>query len=218
MISYVVQPGDTLPSIASSFGVRTEAISGANRPNPRPFETIFIPVSQLPNLTQPIAVPSSPAPAVAPAPARKRKDGAVVGLAIGLGICGIVLILVGILWVCGVGSGKRREMEEGLVRKKVEDNGGIWKGNNGKGIMEVDLMADVSDCLDKYRVFRIEELKEATDGFSERSLIQGSVYKGSIGGIEYAIKKMKWNAYEQLKILQKVTFSYLFIFNFRLRV
>ncbi|XP_022147269.1 protein LYK5-like [Momordica charantia] len=95
-------------------------------------------------------------------------------------------------------------MEEGLVRKKVEDNGGIWKGNNGKGIMEVDLMADVSDCLDKYRVFRIEELKEATDGFSERSLIQGSVYKGSIGGIEYAIKKMKWNAYEQLKILQKV--------------
>uniref|UniRef100_A0A2P2NYK8 Protein kinase domain-containing protein n=1 Tax=Rhizophora mucronata TaxID=61149 RepID=A0A2P2NYK8_RHIMU len=70
--------------------------------------------------------------------------------------------------------------------------------------MHVNLLADVSDCLDKYRVFKIEELKEATDGFNESCLIQGSVYKGSIDGEVYAIKKMKWNACEELKILQKV--------------
>lgn len=93
-------------------------------------------------------------------------------------------------------------MEEGYEKQRVQDIG-IWKGKGKE--MEVDLMADVSDCLDKYRVFKIEELNEATDGFSESSLIQGSVYKGNIGGVEYAIKKMKWNAYEQLKILQKVT-------------
>ncbi|KAK9287797.1 hypothetical protein L1049_016237 [Liquidambar formosana] len=76
-------------------------------------------------------------------------------------------------------------------------------GRGGKG-MEVNLMADVSDCLDKYRVFGIEELVNATDGFSESCLIQGSVYKGCIDGEVYAIKKMKWNACEELKILQKV--------------
>ncbi|XVF38333.1 hypothetical protein REPUB_Repub20aG0092300 [Reevesia pubescens] len=65
-------------------------------------------------------------------------------------------------------------------------------------------MADVSDCLDKYKVFKIEELREATDYFTETCLIQGSVYKGSIDGDIYAIKKMKWNACEELKILQKV--------------
>lgn len=70
--------------------------------------------------------------------------------------------------------------------------------------MEVNLLADVTDCLDKYRVFGIDELKEATEGFSPRCLIQGSVYKGCVDGEMFAIKKMKWNAYEELKILQKV--------------
>lgn len=79
-------------------------------------------------------------------------------------------------------------------------------GKEGKGLMGTEnLMADVSDCLDKYRLFKIEDLIEATDGFSESCLIQGSVYRGSIDGEVYAIKKMKWNAYEELKILQKVT-------------
>ena len=79
----------------------------------------------------------------------------------------------------GVGERERREMEEGL-------------------------MADVSGCLDKYRVFGIGELEEATDGFDERCVVQGSVYRGTVDGEVYAIKKMNWNACEELKILQKV--------------
>ncbi|KAG6670766.1 hypothetical protein I3843_Q039200 [Carya illinoinensis] len=59
-----------------------------------------------------------------------------------------------------------------------------------------NLMADVSDCLDKYKVFKIEDLIEATNGFSESCLIQGSVYKGSIDGEVYVIKTMKSNAYD----------------------
>nr|GMD69816.1 serine/threonine receptor-like kinase NFP [Ipomoea batatas] len=70
--------------------------------------------------------------------------------------------------------------------------------------MEVNLMADVSDCLDKYKVYTMEQLWEATDGFNDNCLIQGSVYKGSIAGDMLAIKKLKWNAREELKILQKV--------------
>ncbi|KAJ7954800.1 Receptor-like protein kinase [Quillaja saponaria] len=70
--------------------------------------------------------------------------------------------------------------------------------------MVVNLMANVLDCLDKYIIFGIEELIEATDGFNGNCLIQGSVYKGFVDGEVYAIKKMKWNAYEELKILQKV--------------
>jgi hypothetical protein len=72
--------------------------------------------------------------------------------------------------------------------------------------MDVNFMANVSDCLDKYRVFGFDELVDATNGFDESYLIQGSVYKGEIDGQVYAIKKMKWNAYEELKILQKVMY------------
>lgn len=85
------------------------------------------------------------------------------------------------------------------------------KGDTRLKEMEVSLMADVSDCLDKYRVFGIDELKEATNGFRENYLIEGSVYKGSINGEVYAIKKMKWNACEELKILQKVLMSFHFV-------
>lgn len=89
--------------------------------------------------------------------------------------------------------------EEGQHRHQQEM---VYSG--GKKDMDVKLMANVSDCLDKYRVFGIQELVEATDGFHHSCLIQGSVYKGEIDGEVFAIKKMKWNAYEELKILQKV--------------
>ncbi|KAI8003910.1 hypothetical protein LOK49_LG08G01579 [Camellia lanceoleosa] len=73
----------------------------------------------------------------------------------------------------------------------------------GRKALDVKFVADMSDCLDKYKVFGIEELRLATDGFDERWVIQGSVYKGCIDRVIYAIKKMKWNACEELKILQK---------------
>ncbi|KAI8026614.1 Serine/threonine receptor-like kinase NFP [Camellia lanceoleosa] len=78
--------------------------------------------------------------------------------------------------------------------------------------LNVKFVADMSDCLDKYKVFGIEELRQATDGFDERWVIQGSVYKGCIDGVIYVIKKMKWNACEELKILQKVNIKKNFIF------
>ncbi|CAN6715681.1 unnamed protein product [Malus baccata var. baccata] len=53
------------------------------------------------------------------------------------------------------------------------------------------------------REFGIEKLREATDGFRENSLIEGSVYKGFVNGDFFAIQKMKWNACEVLKILHK---------------
>ncbi|KAI3773614.1 hypothetical protein L1987_48144 [Smallanthus sonchifolius] len=68
----------------------------------------------------------------------------------------------------------------------------------------VSLMADVSDCLDKCKVYKIEELNEAIDGFDERWVIQGSLFNGYIDGNCYSFKKMKWNACEEIKILQKV--------------
>ncbi|CAL5373796.1 unnamed protein product [Camellia sinensis] len=73
----------------------------------------------------------------------------------------------------------------------------------GRKALDVKFVADMLDCLDKYKVFGIEELRQATNGFDERWVIQGSVYKGCIDGVIYAIKKIKWNACEELKILQK---------------
>ncbi|KAJ7979953.1 Receptor-like protein kinase [Quillaja saponaria] len=198
LISYVFQPSDNISSVASRFGVRTQSIIDVHGNDTiQPFETIFIPVNRLPELSQPAIVPSVPS-------TKSERKGVITGLAIGLGITGFLLILViGLSVYKGVLFKERRAAGEDEEKQKQRLYGG-GKGTKGSKEMDVNLMANVSDCLDKYRVFGIEELIEATDGFNENCLIQGSVYKGSINGEVYAIKKMKWDAYEELKILQKV--------------
>ncbi|EEF45192.1 serine-threonine protein kinase, plant-type, putative [Ricinus communis] len=193
MISYVFQPSDNLSLVASSFGTNTQSIVDVNGNNIQPFDTIFVPVNRLPQLSQPVVVPSVPTE-------KKERKGLITGLAVGLGVCGFLLILIIGSWVFREGKLNRKKSEEDEDKKRLR----FYKGEKGLTEMETKLIADVSDCLDKYRVFKIDELKEATDGFNENFLIQGSVYKGSINGQDYAIKKMKWNAYEELKILQKV--------------
>ncbi|XP_021291752.1 serine/threonine receptor-like kinase NFP [Herrania umbratica] len=192
LVSYVFQPSDNVSLVASRFGVQTQAITDLNGNNIQPSDTIFIPVNRLPVLSQPEVGPAA-------SPGKTERKGVIVGLAIGLGICGVLLVLSFVVLHHREVLSKRRDMED-AERQNLKFN---RPGMGMKG-MEVNLMADVSDCLDKYRVFKIEELREATDYFSESCLIQGSVYKGSIHGDIYAIKKMKWNACEELKILQKV--------------
>lgn len=165
-------------------------------------------MEQLPSLSQPAVAPAAPPGGNGSdtgSGSGKDRTGTVRGLGIGLGVVGMLLVLVGGVWLWREFVMKKRlgyedEEEEG-GRKKVYSGG----KEGQKADFDVKLMANVSDCLDKYRVFDVEELVEATDGFDSRSLIEGSVYKGEIDGELFAIKKMKWNAYEELKILQKVT-------------
>ena len=196
------QPSDNLTSVASSFGSDTASITDVNGDNIQPFQTIFVPVSGLPNITQPNVTVNATAPAAATV-LRDERKGAVIGLSIGLGICGVLLILLIGFWVY------RNVMVEKMGQIEGDKERPLVGGGQGLKAEEMSLMADVSDCLDKYKVYGIEELRDATGGFSERSLIQGSVYKGCIDGELYAIKKMKWNAYEELKILQKVKKSHI---------
>ena len=81
-----------------------------------------------------------------------------MGLAIGLGICAILVVLIGGLWIYREKSWKKELMEEGEQRGEIGN-----KERNNKGMLmkeaKVNLMADVSDCLDKYRVYEIEDLK-----------------------------------------------------------
>lgn len=198
IISYVVQPSDNVSSIASRFGADEQSIFDINGDTLYDYDTIFVPVRQLPVLSQPAVAPSPPPTGNGSGDDRK---GTVIGLGVGLGIVGLLLFLVSGVWLYREFVMRERFDEEGQQKQKQEQ-GKVYLG--GKKDMDVKLMANVSDCLDKYRVFGIEQLVEATDGFHQSSLIQGSVYKGEIDGDLFAIKKMKWNAYEELKILQKV--------------
>ncbi|KAF2313928.1 hypothetical protein GH714_020660 [Hevea brasiliensis] len=92
LISYVFQPSDNLSLVASRFGVDTQSIVDVNGNSPQPFNTIFIPVNRLPILSQPTVAPSV-------ASGRRERKGLITGLAVGLGVTGVLLILISGIWV-----------------------------------------------------------------------------------------------------------------------
>lgn len=200
LVTYAVQPGDSTAGIAARFGTTAQSIQDFNGNGS---STIFVPVSRLPNISQP-SNSTAPPPAAGNPQIVQKKDrkAAVIALGVSLGISlGLLALILG-FWVC---RGRSREKKKGDVGMKMERGSERKKEGSFTKEMEVNLMADVSDCLDKYRVYRMEELWEATEGFDdEKSLIEGSVYRGAIDGQMVAIKKLKWNAREELKILQKV--------------
>ncbi|KAL0414421.1 UNVERIFIED_CONTAM: Serine/threonine receptor-like kinase NFP [Sesamum radiatum] len=151
------------------------AITAVNGGRIQPFDTVFVPVSRLPNLTQPVVPPAAPETTT-------DRKGAVIGLGVGLGVCGVLLILVCGAWWYRERLMKRRERHGEKQKQQQQQQQQVKIGNGMMKGEQVNLMADVSDCLDKYRMFGMEELRGATEGFDEKWIIQGSVYKGCIDG------------------------------------
>ncbi|XP_042516054.1 serine/threonine receptor-like kinase NFP [Macadamia integrifolia] len=191
IISYVYRPSDTIASIAATFGLDAQSIIEINGQNINPWSVIFLPVSQIPQLDQPY-VPRISKPEI------EVEDHIIIGLAIGLGISLFLLVILILLtFLCCNG-----EIVSKLKGTRDDKEKQLWSLNKKK--WEKNFITDVSDSLDKYGVYDIRDLRQATAGFNQSCLIEGSVYKGCIGGEFYAIKRMKWNALEELKILQKV--------------
>jgi hypothetical protein len=143
-----------------------------------------------------------------------------VGVGIGLGIGLVVASLIGIclVLVC------RRKIKKMMMMDSDAHGGGATtsslllasdvatKTAQSDTIKEYDdgfqdvLLAEMSDVVgsDKPLVFSYEELRDATKDFSDAQRIQGSVFLGQLRGTSVAIKQMKGNMTQELKILTQV--------------
>lgn len=205
LITYSFQPNDTFSNIASEFGTDVQSLISVNGPEKSvvPYLTILIPVSKVP---PPVILNYAPLPPPPPPHVGNDNNSTVIGLSIGLGLMGLLCAALGLglawLWRGGYFGKRRREMGEAEGRGKYDDSKEVRKFE--RSVSDQKMMTDISEWLDKYKVYAVEELVEATAGFDQSRLIQGSVYRGVMDGEVYAIKKMKWNACDELKILQKV--------------
>ncbi|CAD6340661.1 unnamed protein product [Miscanthus lutarioriparius] len=217
LVTYVMQPGDTYASIAAAFSVDAQSLVSLNGPEPRTqqFAEILVPLRrQVPNWLPPIvlrnnasATPASPPPSASPnaTVVSNDRNGVVTGLAVGLGVVGALWLLQMLLLVCLCRRLKAKGRRGDAVASGDRVEGGRFaktsSASGGGG--ERFLVSDISEWLDKYRVFKVEELERGTGGFDDAHLVNGSVYKANIDGVVFAVKKMKWDACEELKILQK---------------
>ncbi|KAG6476623.1 serine/threonine receptor-like kinase NFP [Zingiber officinale] len=215
LVSYVLQPSDTYASVASNFGIDSETLTAINGPFNGTYSVVFVPLLQIPPpLIRTSVVSEAPAsPPTSPTPVVERNEnkGVIAGLAAALAVVGVLcaLLLLLLAWCQRRWNRKGEAVGKNGRQNSLERSGkGEGEGRFGSLSSADDkLIADLSEWLDKYKVFDVATLREATAGFDRSRLIQGSVYKGTIDGEVFAVKKMKWNAYDELKILQKVNHS-----------
>lgn len=177
LITYVWQRSDNVSSVSTKFNASEMDILAENKYQNLNSSTnlpVVIPVSQLPDISR---LYSSP----------KRKENNHHLLVIMGSTSGSVLITLFFIYVyC-------------LRKKRI----GLEKSASFLEKAE-KLLSGVSGYVSKPTMYEFSVIMEATMNLNEECRIGGSVYKAKIDGQVLAVKKVKEDVMEELKILQKV--------------
>jgi len=209
LITYLVHPEDTLSSISQKFGADLQNLKSLNGMNSTltPYATVLVPVSQNPVLAQPPS--SSPSPPPPPPPATIGNNstsggGSNTGVVIGASLGGAAALGCIALFVFCVLRWRDRSHKQTGISEGPKPPSDARIRSFGRENTKKNLISDISDCIEKPFLYSVEDLQKATQNFSPLSNIDGSVYKGTIDGKDYAIKLMKGDISQELRLLQKV--------------
>jgi len=209
LITYLVHPEDTLSSISQKFGADLQNLKSLNGMNSTltPYATVLVPVSQNPVLAQPPS--SSPSPPPPPPPATIGNNstsggGSNTGVVIGASLGGAAALGCIALFVFCVLRWRDRSHKQTSISEGPKPPSDARIRSFGRENIKKNLISDISDCIEKPFLYSVEDLQKATQNFSPLSNIDGSVYKGTIDGKDYAIKLMKGDISQELRLLQKV--------------
>ncbi|PIA55597.1 hypothetical protein AQUCO_00700123v1 [Aquilegia coerulea] len=198
-LTYVWQTNDDVLSVSSRLNASPVDVRTQN--NYSNFSDavrlpILIPVSELPVLVQPTR------------PSLKSNRHRIFRIAIWTGagaffsVVSCLLILAYCKWY------KRKTQDPEGVSLENIDLAQLKKGSKddimSPRTMQDKLLPGVSGYLGKTIMYETKVIMEATMNLNECYRIGGSVYKGTIKGDVFAIKKTKEDVAEELKILQKV--------------
>ncbi|KAJ4830076.1 hypothetical protein Tsubulata_009288 [Turnera subulata] len=87
------------------------------------------------------------------------------------------------------------------IKRKVREN---EKDTRSKQVGNEDLRVEIASCEQVFKVYGIQEVKKATDNFSTKNIIKGSVYHGDFGGLICIVKKMNRDVSKEVNMLQKI--------------
>ena len=195
LLTYSLNEGDNHSALSERFNVSEQKTAAANGfaeqdPVVYPFTTLLIPLPREPLSSQTIIyhpIEYTPPPPPFPLnPATKRSStrldaGIVAGV---VAIVVLFLIIAVFLWL------HRKNMKRIMGKKQC--------------VLPKDILEAVAGIDHALMVYQEEELKVATEDFSSQCRIQGSVYRGTVGGSVFAIKKMSRDVTQEANILHKL--------------
>ncbi|KAL5557217.1 hypothetical protein UlMin_039453 [Ulmus minor] len=217
LVSYVVSETDDDSNISGMFGVNDALLLETNGLSEQdntifPFTTLLIPLESPPNPSQIIGPPPPPPtppppPQLPPITSSSKKSSSkawVYALLGALGGAALVLVLAAIIFYKFFRRGDEKtdlvpasesfEEDDKTMKNKIEEE-------------PLDFLESISKMAQSVNVYNFQELIVATNGFSQSSLIKGSVYLGRINGDLAAIKKMDGDVSKEINLLQKINHS-----------
>ncbi|KAK9271266.1 hypothetical protein L1049_026856 [Liquidambar formosana] len=208
LLTYLVEWGDDIPSIAALFGVDPQTVRDANNLSSTsiifPFTPLLIP---LPTVPTKIQVPPAPSPEPPTAPVGDHSQSSKKWVFVGVGI-GAALLLLAALSVLLVCFFYRRRSQKG----KPDSGSKMLAESADYTSMPENKSWSVSSegiryAIESLTVYKFEELQKATGFFGEVNRIKGSVYRGSFKGDDAAVKMMKGDVSSEINILRQINHS-----------
>ncbi|KAG0623804.1 hypothetical protein M758_3G203600 [Ceratodon purpureus] len=229
LLSFMIFPEETLEAMSNYFNISVYDLIAANVLSGETqvleaFSTMLIPLVRLRPLSEFTMIIPIPDPGLPPSPAVSFSPGGspLVGsgtetiymhrsntpLYIGVAIAATGFVLAAALAVMLTASESRRQRE-------LEEHGEIesqqmLKHNHdalSHDMLEKSEFLDGMSTVvegDKPVIFNYGELRAATNDFSADNLLQGSVFCGKLNGVIVAIKQMKGNMAQEIKILSQI--------------
>ncbi|KAI3500562.1 hypothetical protein L1887_36386 [Cichorium endivia] len=180
LLTYLITWKDSIKKISKRFNVSHQDLVMENGFSSAedlifPFTTLLVPLSTEPSSSQIRTL------------GRNRnwnlsKKGIIAGTISG----GFLVILCGVCVVY-------------LVLRRNRAN----KGKKVKWSLPEDIQLGIASVDQLLKIYKFDELEEATDGFSLGKRLSPSVYKGTLKGRTVAIKQTGAHAHKEVKILQK---------------
>ncbi|KAK4274752.1 hypothetical protein QN277_017934 [Acacia crassicarpa] len=195
LLTYPVDWGDSVSSLAARFKVSSSSVLEANvitTPALYPFTTLLIPLPGEPDSSTTIVHSGQPPTFSPPVPPTKKSKKAKTKLSVAVGTTGGFLLVVCVI-LFSVFLMRKRSAATFVEACKVR-----------KTKSSEDIRDEIAGIEHFSKEYRFEEIKEATENFSSKNRIGGSVYKGLFGKDILAVKKMSSDASKEVNMLKKI--------------
>ncbi|KAG6550119.1 hypothetical protein Mapa_008075 [Marchantia paleacea] len=232
LMTYTVLGGETVGWLAAFFDVPASEIQAANSLQSDQLifaqRTLVIPYkvsqpiirAQPPPPPPPTVVPGAPVatPQTPPSPSDSSSTNSGVYVGIGVSVCAAILIAAAVC-ACLVIARKRRRTRSSdgkdslplaVSSSRTDATSPPYSSDltprQPRQTTQGDPLEGMFDVMDNDRptLFTFDEIKEATNNFAFGNRIQGSVYRGILRNEVVAIKQMKGDMSQELKILCRV--------------
>ncbi|KAK9678218.1 hypothetical protein RND81_11G196900 [Saponaria officinalis] len=221
LMSFVIQPGNAISSIATKFGADVGQTLEANEKTMQdsviqPFTTLLVPLQNPPNSSvmeyPPLVLPPSPSPlpSVNLTPSKSKTSPSKGGntkwayFGVGVVVGGVFVLLAGmtLLFVLMRGRRNRTNLVASSKNFEAQEKAIDIKPENES----LEVLKNISGIA-SLKVYSFKDLQGGTDDFNSKHWIKGSVYKGILDGNQVAIKKVNGDVSKEISVLNKINHS-----------